>query len=347
MRIFLDTALVVGRGHLAYLSSYDPEPFYNISSQPTTSFSSHIFCSSIFPPLIHFIKFHHKQLHHLENTNHFMGKVPLIHFQNINHIFHQNMFQRTMHHNYESQLSSLAEVAHCERSENRGSGGQRAETSQFEAVHQPFGVATVVGFAANVPGGNWVTVGFDSPLVRAWTCIGGVGATAAQLKPGWLDPTQKKQLLCIGNPPSAFDVSAQSPQSPACWPVLSMLVSPDVGWSILTLWLDRSKTSYGSFLAACAPSGRHLGPTWANWIQAWSQLGPGLCPTCRVVQLGSKFVPVWEQLRPTHGRPNAKGWAHILSDIHPASRGVAAHTAGFFVSGQWLRVELNTWQQFL
>ena len=53
---------------------------------------------------------------------------------------------------YESQLSSLAEVAHCERSENRGSGGQRAETSQFEAVPQPFGVATVVGFAANVPG---------------------------------------------------------------------------------------------------------------------------------------------------------------------------------------------------
>ena len=38
------------------------------------------------------------------------------------------------------ELSSLAEVAHCERSENRGSGGQRAETSQFEAVPQPFGV---------------------------------------------------------------------------------------------------------------------------------------------------------------------------------------------------------------
>ena len=83
---------------------------------------------------------------------------------------------------YESQLSSLAEVAHCERSENRGSGGQRAETSQFEAVHQPFGVATVVGFAANVPGGNWVTVGFDSPLVRAWTCIGGVKTEEKQWK---------------------------------------------------------------------------------------------------------------------------------------------------------------------
>ena len=44
-----------------------------------------------------------------------------------------------------------------------GLGGSPAERGQFEAVPQPFGVATVVGFAANVPGGNWVTVGFDSP----------------------------------------------------------------------------------------------------------------------------------------------------------------------------------------
>ena len=74
----------------------------------------------------------------------------------------------------------MAEVAHCERSENRGSGGRRAETRPFEAVPQPFGVATVVGFAANVPGGNWVTVGFDSPLVRPWTCIDGEGRRAME-----------------------------------------------------------------------------------------------------------------------------------------------------------------------
>ena len=63
-----------------------------------------------------------------------------------------------------------------------GLGGSRAESDQFEAVPQPFGVATVVGFAANVPGGNWVTVGFDSPLVRAWTCIGGVKTEEKQWK---------------------------------------------------------------------------------------------------------------------------------------------------------------------
>ena len=44
-----------------------------------------------------------------------------------------------------------------------GLGGSRAESDQFEAVSQPFGVATVVGFAADVPGGNWVTVGVDPP----------------------------------------------------------------------------------------------------------------------------------------------------------------------------------------
>ena len=63
-----------------------------------------------------------------------------------------------------------------------GLGGSPAERGQFEAVPQPFGVATVVGFAANVPGGNWVTVRFDSPLVRAWTCIGGVKTEEKQWK---------------------------------------------------------------------------------------------------------------------------------------------------------------------
>ena len=30
-------------------------------------------------------------------------------------------------------------------------------------------------FEADVPGGNWVTVGFESSLVRPSTCIGGEG----------------------------------------------------------------------------------------------------------------------------------------------------------------------------
>ena len=30
-----------------------------------------------------------------------------------------------------------------------------------------------IDFEADVPGGNWVTVGFDSPLVRPPTCIWG------------------------------------------------------------------------------------------------------------------------------------------------------------------------------
>ena len=56
-----------------------------------------------------------------------------------------------------------------------GLGGSRAERDKFGANHHLILVATVVVFAAHVPGGNWVTVGFDSPLVRPWTCIGGEG----------------------------------------------------------------------------------------------------------------------------------------------------------------------------
>ena len=47
-----------------------------------------------------------------------------------------------------------------------GLGGRPAETCNFEAIHHLILVATVVVFQAHVPGGNWVTVGFDSPLVR-------------------------------------------------------------------------------------------------------------------------------------------------------------------------------------
>ena len=47
-----------------------------------------------------------------------------------------------------------------------GPGGGGSQRDHFEAVPQPFGVAMVVVFEAYVPGGNWVTVGFDSPLVH-------------------------------------------------------------------------------------------------------------------------------------------------------------------------------------
>ena len=75
--------------------------------------------------------------------------------------------------NYESQLASLAEVAHCERSENRGSGGGGLKTDHFEALPHLILVAMAVDFEADVPCGNWVTVGFDPPLVRP--SLGGDG----------------------------------------------------------------------------------------------------------------------------------------------------------------------------
>ena len=50
-----------------------------------------------------------------------------------------------------------------------GLAGGRLQT--FEALPHLIRVATVVDFEADVPGGNWVTVGFDSPLVRPPTCI--------------------------------------------------------------------------------------------------------------------------------------------------------------------------------
>ena len=64
------------------------------------------------------------------------------------------------------------ELPHCERSENRGSGGGRLQTDNFEALPHLIRVALVADFEADVPGGNWVTVGFDSPLVRPPTCMG-------------------------------------------------------------------------------------------------------------------------------------------------------------------------------
>ena len=52
-------------------------------------------------------------------------------------------------------------------------GGGGFKTDHFKAVSQLILVALAVVFEADVPGGNWVTVGFDSPMVRPSTCIGG------------------------------------------------------------------------------------------------------------------------------------------------------------------------------
>ena len=54
-----------------------------------------------------------------------------------------------------------------------GLGGGRLQRDRFHAFPNLIRVASVVDFAAHVPGGNWVTVGFNSPLVRPLTCIWG------------------------------------------------------------------------------------------------------------------------------------------------------------------------------
>ena len=74
---------------------------------------------------------------------------------------------------YESQLSSMAKLLIANEVRIGGLGGGRLQTDDFEALPHLIRVATVVDFEADVPGGNWVTVGFDSPLVRPPTCIWG------------------------------------------------------------------------------------------------------------------------------------------------------------------------------
>ena len=85
-----------------------------------------------------------------------------------------------------------------------GPGGGRFKTDHFEALPQLHRVASVVDFEADVPGGNWVTVGFDSPLVRLVTCIGGTEKRAlveGEMKQEWsltwsTSAASALQLLC-------------------------------------------------------------------------------------------------------------------------------------------------------
>ena len=76
-------------------------------------------------------------------------------------------------YNYESQLSSMANFLIANEVRIGGSGGWSSPNGQFfEALPHLIRVALVADFEADVPGGNWVTVGFDSPLVRPPTCMG-------------------------------------------------------------------------------------------------------------------------------------------------------------------------------
>jgi len=75
-------------------------------------------------------------------------------------------------YNYESQLSSMANFLIANEVRIGGLGGGRLQTDNFEALPHLIRVALVADFEADVPGGNWVTVGFDSPLVRPPTCMG-------------------------------------------------------------------------------------------------------------------------------------------------------------------------------
>ena len=55
-----------------------------------------------------------------------------------------------------------------------GLGGVAENMYNFEAIMHLIGVATVVDFEADVPGGNWVTVGYRFlPGARLWGCKGG------------------------------------------------------------------------------------------------------------------------------------------------------------------------------
>ena len=72
-----------------------------------------------------------------------------------------------------SHVSSMAKLVIANEVRIGGLGGGRLQTDAFHAFPNLIRVASVVDFAAYVPGGNWVTVGFDPPLVRPLKCIWG------------------------------------------------------------------------------------------------------------------------------------------------------------------------------
>ena len=65
-----------------------------------------------------------------------------------------------------------------------GLGGGRLQTDAFHAFPHLIRVASVVDFAAYVPGGNWVTVGFDPPWSVLWSALG-VGGMEGKRMQKW------------------------------------------------------------------------------------------------------------------------------------------------------------------
>ena len=106
-----------------------------------------------------------------------------------------------------------------------GPGGGRFKTDHFEALPQLNRVATVVDFEADVPGGNWVTVGFDSPLVRPVTCIGGTEKRALGATGMEGEMKQERSLT--------WSTSAASALQLLCKLLLSRTIAPFLFISIL------------------------------------------------------------------------------------------------------------------
>ena len=85
---------------------------------------------------------------------------------------------------YESQLSSMAKLLIVNEVRIGGLGGGRLQTDHFEALSHPIRVALVVDFETDVPGGNWVTVGFDSPW-SVLRCAFGVSGMEGKRMQKW------------------------------------------------------------------------------------------------------------------------------------------------------------------
>ena len=75
----------------------------------------------------------------------------------------------------ESQLSSLAEVDHCERSENRGSGGRWPQNRSFWGTSPANSGGLGSRFWGRCTMWQLGDGGLRFPLVRPSTCIGGPG----------------------------------------------------------------------------------------------------------------------------------------------------------------------------
>ena len=72
---------------------------------------------------------------------------------------------------YESQLSPKAKLLIANDVRIGGLGGVAQNMDNFEAIMH---LIAVVDFEADVPGGNWVTVGYRFlPGARLWGCKGG------------------------------------------------------------------------------------------------------------------------------------------------------------------------------